>query len=554
MTSISITTKVNVSQCFQCPGATEYHCRTCGQNLCPQCKKTHTLSLDTKHHCVVVYKNKHNTVPKAENCAHHTHGVYEMFCELCHLPVCFWCRKHRKHKLLNIKSACENKQNLYNRNFLDIRSEILYNAQVLLATIQSEFTICHTNLLRHQPEMLTSSEQLKRSMDNVSTEVIVKCRDILIRNLCNQIMKIKIHLTKIQRYEQTHEKSACRPIHFLRLIKEHCFLQIQDTPHLTQHCVLSLSPDINMRDLMQLLTKFQITKNGKRKAGNRLLLKLMPSALLQKSLTLKDVDDCLHISCVSTDRVWVSDGNNFVLTNTTSGDTLYTVDDSISYSWRGLHTVNNKLEVLYINKDYHVNRISNELKATTFLYRTDVEWRPRCLHSAPTTGDLLVAMWNNDRNIGKVNRYNKTGLFVQTIRNNSRDNILYRNPSYITENGNGDVVVSDIGLDSLVVTDRDGGHRFSYSGPPSGVKLLPWGICTDALSHILVCDDNTHTVQMISKDGEFLSYLLTEQSPGIQGTPRSLSYDVNSHILWVGSLYNTLSMYRYINRNSTFID
>uniref|UniRef100_A0A8W8P440 Tripartite motif-containing protein 2 n=1 Tax=Magallana gigas TaxID=29159 RepID=A0A8W8P440_MAGGI len=97
--------------------------------------------------------------------------------------------------------------------------------------------------------------------------------------------------------------------------------------------------------------------------------------------------------------------------------------------------------------------------------------------------------------------------------------------------------------DGDLVTERGGRHRFSYTGHPSGSGLQPRGICTDALSHILVCDGRTKTVQMLDSDGQFLSHLLIRPS-GIF-SPWGLSYDVNTHRLWVGSRdNNTVVVYR----------
>ena len=134
--------------------------------------------------------------------------------------------------------------------------------------------------------------------------------------------------------------------------------------------------------------------------------------------------------------------------------------------------------------------------------------------------------------------------------NDNTPHTLYKDPWYITENNNGDVVVSDYHRHAVVVTSGEGVHRFSYTGPPLGSELLiPRGICTDVMSHILVSDVNTDSIQMLDRDGQFLSYLLTPQSPGIHW-PWGLSYDVTDHVLYVGSLYNnTLSVYRYINRH-----
>lgn len=126
-------------------------------------------------------------------------------------------------------------------------------------------------------------------------------------------------------------------------------------------------------------------------------------------------------------------------------------------------------------------------------------------------------------------------------------------PNYITENKNRDIVVSDsnrCGSGAVVVTTENGKHRFSHRGNPSGSKLQPRGITTDALSHILVCDRRTFTVQMIYSNGDFLLNLLIRPS-GIF-SPCSLSYDVKTHRLWVGSEYNNkLCVYRYLTRENT---
>lgn len=109
-----------------------------------------------------------------------------------------------------------------------------------------------------------------------------------------------------------------------------------------------------------------------------------------------------------------------------------------------------------------------------------------------------------------------------------------------------------LGLGSVVVTSREGIYRFSYEGHPSGSGLMPWAICADALSHILVCDENTHTVHLIDRDGRFLSYLLIR--PQGVFTPRSLGYDVTTQRLWVGSdIRQTVCVYRYITRKITQI-
>lgn len=106
-------------------------------------------------------------------------------------------------------------------------------------------------------------------------------------------------------------------------------------------------------------------------------------------------------------------------------------------------------------------------------------------------------------------------------------------------------MVSD--FDVVVVTDCEGKHRFTYTGHPLQSELSPRGICTDALSHILVCDLKTETIQIIDKDGQFLSNYLTDLQKIEK--PWSLGYDVNNHHIWVGSRsHNKLSKYRHITQ------
>eukprot|EP00105_Crassostrea_gigas_P039435 XP_019923583.1 PREDICTED: uncharacterized protein LOC105330123 [Crassostrea gigas] len=315
-------------------------------------------------------------------------------------------------------------------------------------------------------------------------------------------------------------------------------------------------------DVMESLSEIPTTGTETPQQGNQCLLKLMSPPELHPSLTLTGVDRCYHISCVTSDRVWVSDRENNLMLTDTTGVPLHRVEDSCRglYRGNGLHTVNSESELIYIDRKYNINKLSKDMKTTTtFIERTDSTWEPLCVYWSPSTGDLLVGMCNYRTGTGKVTRYNQSGQLTQTIQNDNTGRRLYSVPCYITENNNGDVVVSDLYKDdvsgAVVVTERGGRHRFSYTGHPSGSGLWPCGICTDALSHILVCNGRTITVQMLDRDGQFLSHLLIIIRPSGIFSPQSLSYDVNTHRLWVGSWYNkTVVIYRYITRQDALTD
>nr|XP_034309428.1 uncharacterized protein LOC117683723 [Crassostrea gigas] len=513
-------TPCKVHQCSKCPGDTAYYCVSCPCDLCPQCKENHVKDLQTIDHDVVSHRDKINYIPTQEICVRHPSKVYIKYCEPCQVPACNNCQKHRKHKKTDVRTAYKTKQQQHRGTIHTIRSDALFYRPVLLPRIKTDFKTCRTEFSHYQSEMLTKAQTLKHLIDYIQKDFMynVFC-DFDFKHRClKQQKEMIIHIVSLQRYVYIYEqRRVIRPLQFLSSIKT-ALPQIHPTLHTSQ---LSMTESLNKEDVMESLSAIQITERGNRLVGNQCLLKLTSGAEFHQSLTVTGVGGCYHISCVTSDRVWVSNINNLIFTDTT-GVPLHRVEDSWSGLYRGFHTVNSESELIYIDRNDNINKLSKDMKTTTtFIEKTDSTWRPRCVYWSPSTGDLLVGMYSYDTDTGKVTRYNQSGQLTQTIKHDNIGRGLYREPHYITENNNGDVVVSDYVSDAVVVTEHGGRHRFSYTGPLSGSGLEPGGICTDALSHILVCDDCTETVQMLDKDGQFLSHLLTKSQE--MGEPHSLN-------------------------------
>jgi DNA-binding beta-propeller fold protein YncE len=394
--------------------------------------------------------------------------------------------------------------------------------------------------------MSTKAQRLKDLIDTAVCDVTTRYRDLLMDRIQQQKRKMYRRLSHIQKYEDKYEQSANRAIQFLVFIKTSRVPQIKDTPNAPQHLLLSLTEGFNMEDVSQLLRgipEIQMS-TGKRQVRIEECVKLMSTPVQHASVCLAGVYRVFHISRVTSDRFWVSGYNdNLILTDTT-GVTIHRVTGIESPLYGG-HTVNSGGELIYIDRKRNINKLSTDNTTVTTLLEYTSSWRPYGVYCSPTTGHLMVAMCN--RGTAKVTVYSDQLQPVQTIQHDNTGHSLYGVPQYITENRNSDIIVSDYSR-GVVVTERGGRHRFSYTGPPSGSGLNPRGICTDALSHILVCDYITDTVQMIDKDGHFLSLLLTPQQHGIY-TPLGLKYDDKTHLLLVGSDDdNRVRVYRYIHR------
>ncbi|XP_078312226.1 uncharacterized protein LOC111133302 [Crassostrea virginica] len=572
MESTGISTQVSVKHCSLCHGDAEYYCYGCRQDLCIQCKELHVIDLSTKNHEVTRYIERMKYPPKDESeesgdpdsresskqVKRARSGKVKQ--EMCvrsrdPVPLPVW---------LSPSERSEIERRLYSKTIDSIRGKTIYNRLVMLKGVRQDLKTGHKAVTIRGLSMAGMIGQVPK--DKIDEVLAGDLEDRCIIQKTRMTRHMTGLLRYVHRYEQLSNIMVKNPIKFFRIMtRKHNYLKIQEILHtqkdqekfLTQRGKKEL---VNM--VVNLMKGMRLVKTGKRQApGTELLLTLMSSPVLQKSISVTGVIVCLHISRVTPDRVWVSDYNKLILTDTATGKQLHSVEDPL-HSGDGILTVNNDSELIYVDNAKNINKLSSDMKTTTTLIKhTDTTWRPLCVYCSPSTGDLLVGMYREDKDTdididtgtytGKVMQYDNTGkLRIYPISHDNISHRLYEFPRYITENNNGDVLVSDYSC-GVVVTSGEGVHRFSYTGPaPSGTGLFkPLGICTDVMSHILVIDSRTDTVQMLDRDGQFLSYLLTTQSQGIFGKPCSLSYDVTNHVLLVGSFNRTLSVFRYINRH-----
>lgn len=531
---ITASNNCKVRNCSKCRENAEFYCKLCRCDFCLQCKEKHVQDFVTIDHNVVVYRDKFKRTSEQE-----LQNVYKQG------------RQHRE-------------------KFCNIRSHALFYIPVLLTETKSDIEKCHLYFSRVQAEMLTKAQFLMDHTDKVRSGFNYKHRCTFQRERQYR------NIVNIQNFEKKLENSTTTPVQFLVFIRKHYICQTRAS-QLTQHIDIGIKERIEKRKIRNLLSEIRIKQREKRK---RKKLEVMPVPTMYQSFRANELHSCHHISCVTSDRIWVNDGNGKIILINTERNILHLRKDLCKESFTGLQTVNTEGELIYIDEKFNINKLSKRFyKTDTIIEKPCLEWRPHSIYYSKLTKDLLVTMIKLDpktgfeieRNkvaenknvpqdhngiqlyrrtsrIGRVARYNRSGKQKQPIIYDSSGFYMYRNPSRITENINGDIVVSDSDWPGAVfVTDSRGKHRFTYTGHPLGPSLEPWGICTDVLSHILVCDGSTRTIQMIDVNGQFKEYLLIRPL-GIL-SPCGLAYDVKTHSLWVGSTdMNKICVYRYITR------
>lgn len=234
-----------------------------------------------------------------------------------------------------------------------------------------------------------------------------------------------------------------------------------------------------------------------------------------------------HVSPISSNKAWVSDfyGDLYL-----SDDTGYKRHQLKTLSGgSGSHTVTKEGELIFINLDKAIMKISKDFEKEDLNIRLPYLMLPSCVYSSHFNADLLIGMWSKISGQG-------TWLRISEMTKESypskygEDELLYEYPQYITENNNQDVIVCDSSKGALVVTDVWGELRFCYMGHPEKFGFEPNGICTDSQAHILVCDLVTNSVQVIDKNGHFLFSLLTSSD----GVERPFCLNLKQDTLWVG--------------------
>nr|XP_022323782.1 uncharacterized protein LOC111124854 isoform X1 [Crassostrea virginica]XP_022323783.1 uncharacterized protein LOC111124854 isoform X1 [Crassostrea virginica]XP_022323784.1 uncharacterized protein LOC111124854 isoform X1 [Crassostrea virginica]XP_022323785.1 uncharacterized protein LOC111124854 isoform X1 [Crassostrea virginica]XP_022323786.1 uncharacterized protein LOC111124854 isoform X1 [Crassostrea virginica] len=370
----------------------------------------------------------------------------------------------------------------------------------------------------------------------------------------NPIQKIKNKVTFMVNCETQYEHTVNKPVKFLRFIKRCPLYNTREMPKVLEpyryvmkkgcadpECFLPVHDGY-------IEYRKPIRKNTKIKTSYQLSVEL---PVLKDSFMLPGPMNCLDICFVRPNLFWVNNGNNIILTNT-KGDMLRSINSSYSFTA-------NENEIMYVDRDFSIQNLSYDREKSILFVRRPSLWLPLSIHCCQSKGDLLVGMVSSISNPAKarIARYNELGVVKQSIYQSKEGRVLYRYPRYITENRNGDIVVSDVLRGRIVVTNYEGEFRFF-----SPVEN-PRGICTDRWSRILVVCRYSKDVLVLDKNGLFLIYLRIEESPGIvrtafrnlqlmlfhtKGHDRKklcLSYDDHKNVLWVGSNdSNTVSGYK----------
>ena len=118
----------NMNVTCLCDNPVEFHCNTCGDALCSNCKKTHLKSKATGHHSVVPYTDRIMPMNISSLlCATHAGKECTFWCSKCEHAVCTKCATstHQGHALIEIETILKVKRSSIQQKLGNLESNVV---------------------------------------------------------------------------------------------------------------------------------------------------------------------------------------------------------------------------------------------------------------------------------------------------------------------------------------------------------------------------------------------------------------------------------------------
>eukprot|EP00105_Crassostrea_gigas_P002563 XP_011415132.1 PREDICTED: uncharacterized protein LOC105319327 [Crassostrea gigas] len=493
-----------------------FFCRRCGVNLCDPCVPIHLRMKSKNGHDIVDYTSKDDDDTGQRDFHSHKFVVLlgcislvvlfillqnncSAYCETCDAPICILCAsiKHSSHEMSELSDKIEEP------------IKVIAKENVLLQSSKHELE----RILDHTTKLLSSiSSTSKQRKDEVTArgEEWRKHIEKTVKKLHQELDDMqKEHEAVLQKQKKEFEEI----IEKVNEINEK-IIKLQKTKNVRE--MHNSIPCIRKRKIMSEVSQYSIPKLYKRKIDE-----LLENELTDKEFSCRRMLDVpIVTSVIDTgfpankryeSRLYdmaVTDDNKVWMGGASYGLKLFDLQGNLHHTVRitveGMYLCMYNKQVVYSDQRNKAVRMISDTDTVVTMFTTG-DWNPFGVTSA-ASGDLRVCLQKDDQS--KVVRYSSAGIVLQEIQYDSQGQPLYKNATYITENVNGDIIVTDLEKKAVIAVDSLGIFRYSYSGKNSDFKAL--SVAIDSVDNVVITDRPGNKIHMLDKDGQFLRYIIPE--------------------------------------------
>lgn len=569
-------------QCSICEAKTDvkWRCTNCDKIICQNCKNLHKKVRATSHHKIVsivkkVRKESNNednasevgsndtndqgssngrsSSPKSMRpvvmCLKHQDCALKWYCSSCENPVCKECAKseHKSHVMADLSVYLDRRQKKWDR-FVKILED------------------------KELPETLERMKRIKKAKMDFDSNIIAVKREVWMRydefmlKLGNERQRILSDLDEIQQREEKTFADALQKM-------EQEILILESSLDSTKEMIESLNSQNIKQNFDEVCEKVKKVKKTRcpnpekvkfnahevtEKIVTHLYGKLErhlgdpppppPSSDDLSGLSTPGVDVSLlssfptdlpfirTICPASTDEAWVGCWQqDKMFLSTYDGNTKQTITAKVMDMC--LMSNGDLLVVCYLSynlKSIGKNGKMKELKSDLPLYPTGVV--------AMKNGDIILSMVDrydlkmDENSMRRLMKLDKDGNTLLIVENDLDGKAIFTYPAKVTVNINGDIcAIDETGEYSgrLLVFDSMGDLKFVYGEQDSTFEeTCDLSCCAcDSEGRIVASDWLHHKIHILTADGSFIGYLLTEDD-GIH-FPFCVSFGSDG-VLWIG--------------------
>ena len=489
----------------------------------------------------------HKAQEALKTCDEHEHKELSCFCKTCKKFICISCGKttHHGHDWDLIATIAKERRMTIPNNCRKIKQEKLPKYRQKIRSLNNVERKCIKDIRKHEERRNSTIGIINRNIDEQR-----KQRDDLVRKQIEELKGLEPKLAYLEKMTTSLDINIASYSDYEVIEMEQQMLEVlgkveSHDAALTASGV-ALVPGEEDEELLDKMVG-KIEDKRKRKREDRTNPEKHHSVRIEELKEFKQFDNTIrYIVPISDTQAWVGD-YSYTDIKLLSCKNVKVKRMTLTSYWDFITLSNCDFVVtIYNTREIRRGTATGEesvLVCTNPLFPT---WICRTqtddiLVTLRDGGDLFSLHTSRRR---LVQRMTLTGKVLHTYEFRE-DGVtrLFTAPWRTTENGNSDICVINLtskAMGELIVLHSDGRVRFAYHGPEvDEFEFCPLAVACDSKSRIIVSDGINQSLHLLSPDGTFLRYLMSNMFD------YPWTMELYQDKLWVGFYKGAVKVYKY---------